>query len=434
MKRTKDMSGQESVAKPLDYSEAAASKQGKRADCVCEPAVQFPLLEERSEPTVAWTHRGWGIWHGEEIHFQQTIRKTAKKRCLDFFAGSGLVSFALSPWFKTVWANDISEEKFGVYASNLPSKVFALGSVEDVRGWDVPEAELSWGSFPCQDLSLAGKVEGLAGARSGLFRQWIRVMREMPQLPPVAVAENVVGLLSLEGGRHYREVHAALSLLGYRVGALVLDAARWIPQSRKRVFVIAAREDLDVSGLCWDGPGWCHPEAVRTVATQVSDWTWWRLPEPPPRSVLLENIVDFAAPCDAEEQTRQLVSLLSPRHRKIVETAVSKRERRVFPGYRRTRHHQQVFEIRDDGIAGCLRTPRGGSSRQVLLLVEDGTIRSRLLSAQETAALMGAPEFVLPGNYNEAYMAMGDGVAVPVAAWLAKHLLAPLAARAGGAQ
>lgn len=434
MKRTKGMSGQESVAKQLEYPATGASKEMGGADCVCEPAVQFPLLEERSEATAAWSRRGWGIWNGDESISRQATRGTTKKRCLDFFAGSGLVSFALSPWFKTVWANDISEEKFGVYASNLPSKVFALGSVEDIHGQDVPEAELSWGSFPCQDLSLAGKVEGLEGARSGLFRQWIRVMREMPQLPPVAVAENVVGLLSLEGGRHYREVHAALSALGYRVGALVLDAARWVPQSRKRVFVVAAREDLDVSGLCWDKPGWCHPAAVRTVAAQVSHWTWWRLPEPPPRSVSLETVVDFSLPCDSEEQTRQLVALLSPRHREIVETAVSKGEKRVFPGYRRTRNHKQVLEIRNDGIAGCLRTPGGGSSRQVLLLVENGQIRSRLLSAQETAALMGAPGFVLPGNYNEAYMAMGDGVAVPVAAWLAEHLLAPLAARAGGAE
>lgn len=423
--------GRESVAKQLDYRAAGASKEMGGPDCACEPAVQFPLLEERSEPIAAWSRRGWEIWNGDESFSRQSTREPSKKRCLDFFAGSGLVSFALSPWFKTVWANDISEEKFGVYASNLPSKVFALGSVEDIRGQDVPEAELSWGSFPCQDLSLAGKVEGLKGARSGLFRQWIRVMREMPQLPPVAVAENVVGLLSLEGGRHYREVHAALSALGYRVGALVLDAARWVPQSRKRVFVVAAREDLDISGLYWDEPGWCHPEVVRTVALQVSDWTWWRLPEPPPRSISLENIVDFAAPCDSEMQTQQLVSLLPLRHRQIVETAVLKGERRVFPGYRRTRQHKQVLEIRDDGIAGCLRTPRGGSSRQVLLLVENGKIRSRLLSAQETAALMGAPGFVLPGNYNEAYMAMGDGVAVPVAAWLAKHLLVPLASRAG---
>lgn len=357
-----------------------------------------------------------------------------KRTCLDFFAGSGLVSTALSPWFHTIWANDISEEKYRTYAANHPPEVFRLGSVEDVRGEDVPFADLSWGSFPCQDLSLAGKTEGLAGARSGLFRQWIRVMGEMPEFPPVAVAENVVGLVSLDGGRHYCDVHATLSGMGYRVGAVVLDAEMWIPQSRKRVFVVAVRSDVNLSGLSGDGPDWCHPSAIRHVAPRCEKWVWWKLPQPAPRRICLEDVIDFNAPCDSDSMTRRLFDLLSPMHRPIIETALRNGERRAFPGYRRTRDHRQVLEIRQDGVAGCLRTPRGGSSRQLLLLVDHGRLRSRLLTAQETAALMGAPNYRLPGTYNEAYMAMGDGVAVPVAAWLAKHLLRPLSDRAGGSR
>jgi DNA (cytosine-5)-methyltransferase 1 len=357
-----------------------------------------------------------------------------QKTFLDFFAGSGLVSFALLPWFKAVWANDISNDKFRVYAANLPAFPFRIGPIENIRGKDVPPADLSWGSFPCQDLSLAGKAEGLSGTRSGLFRQWIRVMGEMSRRPPVAVAENVTGLLSLDGGRHYLEVHEALSALGYQVGALVLDAAKWIPQSRKRVFVVAARANLDIRSLCADGPLWCHPASVRDVARRAGKWVWWRLPEPPPCPVVLENIIDFSLPCDRLPKTRHLVSLLSDRHRKIVDSALRSGGRRVFPGYRRTRNHRQMLEIRDDGIAGCLRTPRGGSSRQLILIAENGRLRSRLLSSRETAALMGAPDFVLPGTYNDSCMAMGDGVAVPVAAWLAEKLLFPLASLAGGVQ
>ena len=100
-------------------------------------------------------------------------------------------------------------------------------------------------------------------------------------------------------------------------------------------------------------------------------------------------------------------------------------------GYKRTRHGQQRLELRFDGIAGCLRTPKGGSSRQVLVLKRNGEIHSRLLTARETARLMGAPEdYWLPEKYNDAYMAMGDAVAVPAVHYLAEHLLFPLSVQA----
>lgn len=100
---------------------------------------------------------------------------------------------------------------------------------------------------------------------------------------------------------------------------------------------------------------------------------------------------------------------------------------KAAPGYKRTRAGKPVLELRFDGIAGCLRTPEGGSSRQLLVLKRDGVLTTRLLTARETARLMGAPEsYRLPTNYNEAYKAMGDAVAVPVARFLAAKLLRPL--------
>ena len=102
--------------------------------------------------------------------------------------------------------------------------------------------------------------------------------------------------------------------------------------------------------------------------------------------------------------------------------------RQVYTGYRRTRNHKQVLEVRTDGIAGCLRTPRGGSSRQIVLIAENGHLKTRLLTVREAARLMGAPDsFQLPGSYNDGYMAMGDAVAFPVAKFLSEHLLAPIA-------
>ncbi|MEM7013912.1 MAG: DNA cytosine methyltransferase, partial [Verrucomicrobiota bacterium] len=94
--------------------------------------------------------------------------------------------------------------------------------------------------------------------------------------------------------------------------------------------------------------------------------------------------------------------------------------------YRRTRNGQQRAEVRFD-IAGCLRTPAGGSSRQTLVVVHRGKVRTRLLSAREAARLMGIPDsYQLPKRYNDAYHLAGDGVVVPVVRYLAKHALEPI--------
>jgi len=356
-----------------------------------------------------------------------TNRKNGHLTCLDFFAGSGLVSIALSDFFKTVWANDISEKKAMVFSANVNPDVLEVKAIEEVRGRDVPNAVLSWGSFPCQDLSLAGDINGLYASRSGLFWQWLRVMDEMETPPPIVVAENVLGLVSAGKGKYYRIVHGELSRRGYNVGAVMLDAIHWLPQSRKRIFVIAVRSDIPLDGFLTSNPTWCHPRPIIEVAAKVKNWHWWFLPEPAARKVNLEDVIEFAAPCDNASITKRKLDLIPADKRKKIQAA-SRQSNVVYTGYRRTRNHRQVLEVRTDGIAGCLRTPCGGSSRQLLLIGECGKLRTRLLTVRETARLMGAPEsFVIPGSYNEGYMAMGDGVAVPVARYLAEKLLAPLA-------
>ena len=349
--------------------------------------------------------------------------------CLDFFAGSGLVSVALSDFFKTVWANDISEKKARVFNANNADGVLEVGSIENVMGANLPPVALSWGSFPCQDLSLAGDMNGLYASRSGLFWQWLRVMDEMHTRPPVVVAENVLGLVSAEGGVYYQIVHRELIKRGYKVGAIMLDAVHWVPQSRKRIFVVAVRQDIDTAGFVANGPIWCHPSPVRNVARKVKKWIWWNLPRPPKMTTSLEDIIEFDVPCDSVDEANAKLSLISDKKIEMVKLA-TRNQRRAFTGYRRTRNHKQVLEVRMDGIAGCLRTPCGGSSRQIVVIGKKGKIQTRLLTVRETARLMGAPDdFKIPGSYNDGYMAMGDGVAVPVARYLAEHLLAPLASK-----
>jgi DNA (cytosine-5)-methyltransferase 1 len=124
--------------------------------------------------------------------------------------------------------------------------------------------------------------------------------------------------------------------------------------------------------------------------------------------------------------------MMNELHLSKVKYAQTSGKRVVGAIYKRTRPDGnggkiQRAEVRFDDVAGCLRTPAGGSSRQLILLVEGDSIHSRLLSPREAARLMGLPDsYHLPAKYNDAYHLAGDGVAVPVVRFLAAKLLKKL--------
>jgi DNA (cytosine-5)-methyltransferase 1 len=355
----------------------------------------------------------------------ETPKKSRRLPFLEFFAGSGLVGLALSEHFEAAWANDICPKKAAVFAANHTGTPFSPESIAHIDGRNLPPAQLAWASFPCQDLSLAGNIGGIHAKRSGLVWEWLRVLDEMPSRPPLLALENVAGLVSSDGGKHYRELHEALARRGYLVGALALDAALWLPQSRPRIFVIAVDANTPIApALLADKPTWAHSPAIQKAAAGLAGWAWWRLPRPEKRVAMLADIVDFDLPCQDTRTSEKNLALIPPAHWQRLQDS----DMAVAPGYKRMRHKKQVLELRFDGLAGCLRTPAGGSSRQYLVLKKDGQWRTRLLNPREAARLMGAPDsWQLPGTFNDGYKAMGDAVAVPVAEYLDKHLLFPLA-------
>jgi DNA (cytosine-5)-methyltransferase 1 len=250
-------------------------------------------------------------------------------------------------------------------------------------------------------------------------------MDEMSPRPPVLVAENVTGLVSMHGGEYYRILHRALQERGYRAGAVVLDAARWVPQSRKRVFIVAVDKNVDIPvELLADGPNWAHSVPLVKAVEGLKDYLWWSMPEPSQRKIDLSDIMEWDVPSDEPNTTETRLKLIPKAHREKLESGAIA----VAPGYKRTRNGRQVLELRFDGIAGCLRTAEGGSSRQFVVLKKGKRLDTRLLTVRETARLMGAPDsFRLPGSYNDGYTAMGDAVALPVSRYLAKHLLEVIA-------
>jgi DNA (cytosine-5)-methyltransferase 1 len=339
----------------------------------------------------------------------------------------------------SLFANDFDALKARTYRANWPGEPFHEGDVWAVEPAALPgRADLAWASSPCQDFSLAGGRAGLKGGRSSaLFGFWrlIEALDNAGRAPRAIVIENVTGLLSSHDGADFRALAEAFANRGYRFGALEIDAAAFLPQSRPRVFVVATRE-APPAGLTGDSA--FHTSAVRAAHAALpkslkSNWVWWSPGAPPRRNTTLADVLepDDRVAWHRPEQTRRLLSLMAPLHAAKVESARSSGERQVGAVFRRTRieagQRRQRAEVRFDGLAGCLRTPRGGSSRQILIVADGGQVRTRLLTGREGARLMGlADDYQLPAAATGALQVIGDGVAVPVVRFLAERLIEPL--------
>ena len=378
------------------------------------------------------------------------MARDSRPRFYEFFAGGGLARIGLGPDWDCAWANDFDPRKAAAWRANFPGERFDARDVWKIDPADLPgRADMAWASFPCQDLSLAGSRGGIKAARSSAFYGFWRLIEALDdqgRAPPILVIENVMGLLTSPGGKDFRALARVLTARGYRFGALEIDAADFLPQSRPRLFVVAVREDAaDLSAFTVSRPDTESPFHSGAVASAIARLSrtlqrktvWWRLPAPPRRNTALADLLEpSAARWHTVMETGRLLSQMGPVHQRKVREAMDRAletgATEIGAVFRRTRsedgERRQRAEVRFDGMAGCLRTPGGGSSRQFLIVIEGDVVRSRPLTPRETARLMGLPEdYALPATETGALHLCGDGVAVPAVAWLGEHLLTPLA-------
>jgi len=357
----------------------------------------------------------------------------------EFFAGGGMARVGLGDGWSIAFANDVDGLKVATYRANWPDDEVTQGDVWSLTPGQLPgRADLAWASSPCQDFSLAGARAGLRGGRSSAFWGFWRLIEALAsedRAPRTVVIENVCGLLTSHGGADFGSLCAALAALNYRFGALEIDAEAFLPQSRARVFIVATRE-APPSGLLGDSV--FHTPAVRLAQAALpralkGQWLWWSPGAAPRRNTEIGALLepDHAVVWHRPEQTRHILNLMAPLHQAKVAEAQASGRRQVGAVFRRTRIEagvgRQRAEVRFDGLAGCLRTPRGGSSRQILLIVDGGEARTRLLTGREGARLMGLPDdYRLPRSATGALHVVGDGVAAPVVRFLAERLLEPI--------
>ncbi len=359
----------------------------------------------------------------------------------EFFCGGGMVRAGLRESWECVFANDIDKKKAHAYISNWGNKELVVEDIGKITNQQLPgRADLAWASFPCQDLSLAGKGKGLNGERSGTFWSFwkiISLLRKEGRAPKILALENVYGAITSHQGKDFTAITEALSKLNYRVGAAVIDAIHFLPQSRPRLFIVAVDKKLDIPGILqlsyphniWH-PGSLQKAVAHFNAELKTDWIWWNIPMPKQKSIKLSNLIEVETAEEVwhpQDYTQKLIESMSLVNRRKLEQAERTGKKIYGAAFRRTRNGIVRAEVRFDGVAGCLRTPGGGSSRQFILEINAGITRSRLLSPRESARLMGLPDhYKLPVNKNEAYHLTGDGVVAPVITHLAKFLFEPI--------
>lgn len=382
----------------------------------------------------------------------KAMASSGKTFC-EFFAGIGLVREGLtaSSW-SCVYANDISEKKREMYEGRFGGGGhFHLGDVWDTDSIleRIPGTPfLATASFPCVDLSLAGHWKGFDGEHSSTFFGFTKAIEAMGAMRPrLIMLENVTGFITSKGGRDFESAVRAMASLGYWLDAFVVDACHFLPQSRPRVFVVGLHESVEApqavrkSKVDWIADEWSRriesdPYSVRPrklvdlmrSIELPTGWSAFNLPVPreaPP------GVAEFIDRDDEQDWwdtagVKKHRDMMHERHRKLIDEMLEKGETFVGTIYRRKRGDKTMAEVRFDGVAGCLRTPKGGSARQIVVVVEKGDLRMRWMSAREYARLQGAPSFPLMPNTIQNLHGFGDAVCVPVISWIDKHVLTPV--------
>lgn len=360
----------------------------------------------------------------------------------EFFAGIGLVRMGLLPLgWQVVFANDISEKKYEMYKTFFPDADdhYLIGDIFDIDPSNVPPATLATCSFPCIDLSLAGNMNGMIdGDHSSAFWGFIKVLKAQGEAsPPLVLLENVPGWLYSNKGMDFRVTIQALNELGYACDVFILDALRFTPQSRLRVFLVGTKLSMSHTA----------PELILTrpksllsnrlersiIANKDLQWFYNEIPNPPPLNSkglaeTIEQINDSDSRWWLDDEVERHLAMMNETHRERVEQLRVGRQFSYRTFFRRRREGQQRAEVRKDDLSGCLRTAVGGSGKQFLIKAGQGSIKMRVMTPREYARLQGVPDdYPITANGVQALTGFGDAVCVPVISWIAKHVLNPLA-------
>jgi DNA-cytosine methyltransferase len=381
-------------------------------------------------------------------------------RHASFFSGVG----GLDIGFTRAGMQTVSLSEIEPYACQILSERFPgipnLGDITKLEGEEIPDAEIWTGGFPCQDLSLAGKRAGFDGERSVLAFSFLNLVER--RRPRWLVLENVLGLFSSSQGRDFGRLLREMDELGYSVAWRTLDARYFgVAQRRRRVFIVASLIKDGPGQVLFECEGVCGHLGTSAQARQETSggsadragvWGTFHPPFDPNRmrdldgvavrvddQQLVENsttvqtdpqrvgnfeLYDFpkdsVAPSMAATRARNQIAYSIREDAKANnfsanEIQVANALQALWPGEQS--HHAQTFIIGSsyDGYNqkldpdGPHRTLRIGRDSTDFVVAEPGVAEDQLL-----------PE----GLDMHRYRVCGNGIAAPVAEWIARRIIA----------
>ena len=359
---------------------------------------------------------------------------------------SGIGGFDLAAercGIRVAWQSEIDRHASAVLAKHWPD-VPNHGDITQMHGGEIEPVDVITGGFPCQDLSVAGRRDGLAGERSGLFFEIIRLIHEMREAtdgryPAIVVFENVPGLLSSNAGEDFSRVLWEVRECGaHDIGWRVLDAQHFgVPQRRRRVFIVGDFGGQRSQQILFEPEGSerdyppCREAGQDVAGTLESRTTAGGFPGID--GAVAGHVVPTYGIVDDETSDTNIMPTLNMAERggkpavaHAVTTHMAKGGDPTTDNYVTVFAQNQRDEVRDlGGVAGSLAAEPGMKQQTYI----NTPMAVRRLTPRECERLQGFPDdHTRHGadgtemSDSARYRMCGNAVAVPVVEWLLSRI------------
>lgn len=311
------------------------------------------------------------------FNVRNTDKRLRDKSFIDLFCGIGGFHLALSSYgAKCIFASDIN-----VSASNVYYKNFGIqpkGDIKCIKNIDIPKHDILCAGFPCQSFSISGNQNGFSDENGKLFFEVYRIARY--HHPKLIILENVKNLLSHNNGKTISVMEQRLKSIGYNIYNEVLCATDFsVPQARKRVYIVAFRNDLNVQNFQFPS----SKGRLKVVSDVLDD------------NVEQKYFISkpYIINGDIENDQNKYDKLM-----RIGSVGLG-------------RQGERIYSVRGQGIT--LSSQGGGIGGKTGMYYVDGRVRK--LTPRECARMMGFPEkFKLANTDAECYKQFGNSVVVNV--------------------